>query len=120
MSILTTIKQRPENQKKIISLVTAVILTFIIVIVWFSFSGKSINGQLAEEGDNKLSSVSPMQVIKDEFSKVFSGFNDAVTEIESSSTVPVEIISSDLIISTSSVSSSTEENIASGTVDQIN
>lgn len=88
MGILTKIKQKPDGQKKIISLITAVILTLIIVVVWFSFNSKE--NQVAEERD-KLSSISPVQVIKDEFSKVFSSFKENIQASSSVSTTPVTI-----------------------------
>ena len=119
MGILNTIKQKPENQKKVMSLVLALILTLFIVGLWFSFSYNSSNETAGGE-QNKLSSVSPWQVVKDEFSKAFSGLKGEMfdTTEESSTTVQVEIVSDDLIdnsasssdeiISTSTATSSIE------------
>ena len=86
-----------ENQKKIFSLATAAILTLIIVVVWSSSPASSANGQLTAEKTDKLSSLSPLQVIKDEFSKAFSGFSEKAaalqgTTTQSTSTVPIEIL----------------------------
>lgn len=69
MGILTKIRQKPDHQKKMFSLVSALILTLIIVAAWYSFSNISVKTQLP--ADDKLSSVSPLQVIKDEFAKAF-------------------------------------------------
>jgi hypothetical protein len=98
MSILENIKQRPDNEKKIFSLITAVTLTLIIVVVWFSFTDISTGSKVVRAEQNKLSSVSPFQVIKDEFSKVFSNFDEKVDSLASTSstTVPIEVISEDL------------------------
>ena len=95
MGILNSIRNQPDNQKKIVSLVLAVILTAIIVSVWFTYSDKGEN-KIASEEPNKLSSVSPFQMIKEEFSKAFSGFKEMTSstteEIISTSTVQIEII----------------------------
>lgn len=90
----------PDNKKKVFSLVIAAVITFVIVTVWISLT-KS-DDKLAENEVNKLSSVSPWGMIKDEFSKAFSSFNELTEstsststdtlDIMSSSTIPVEII----------------------------
>jgi len=100
MSILTSIKQRPDNQKKFFSVVLALIITFIIVGVWFSFSGNSIDSSIASEEPSKLSSISPLQVIKDEFSQTFSSLKEA--SINDDTVIDfVEIIDDALASSTS-------------------
>ena len=71
-----------DNQKKIFSLALAAVITLVIVVIWYSLGDKK-NNQIAEETEIKLSSVSPMQVIKDEFSKAFAGFNEKVTDMAS-------------------------------------
>ena len=110
MGVLTKIREMPDNQKKIFSLISAVVLTLVIVVVWFSFTSSSANTQLAaEQSESKLSSLSPMQVIKDEFSKAFSGFNSSVASsspqststLESTSTIPIEIVTEATTSSTS-------------------
>ena len=112
MTILNNIKKRPDNQKKFFSLVLALVLTFFIVGFWYSFTSDSSVNKKTGESENKLSSVSPWQIIKDEFSKVFSGFNDKVANLESISTLPVEVISDNLATSTGT---STAEIIATST-----
>lgn len=100
MGILNKIRQRPDNQKKLFSLVMAIILTLIIVVVWYSFTSNSGSKQIAgEETPNTLSSLSPLQVIKDEFSKAFSGISDKLsgTGSSGSSTVSIEIVSDNLV-----------------------
>jgi hypothetical protein len=86
MGILTKMKQRPDSEKKLFSLVLAGVITLVIVMGYFSFSNSDPK---VEDESGKLSSVSPIQMIKDEFSKAFSGFGE-----NSSSTpnVPIEII----------------------------
>ena len=69
MTILNNIKKRPDNQKKFFSLVLALVLTFFIVGFWYSFTSDSSVNKKTGESENKLSSVSPWQIIKDEFSK---------------------------------------------------
>lgn len=108
-----------DNEKKIFSLITAAVLTLIIVVIWFSFGDKKSTDLVTKE-EVKLSSLSPMQVIKDEFSKAFAGFNDkmddiaSTTLIESTSTlitdgqaIPIEIIESTTTASTT-ISTSSE------------
>ena len=82
-----------ENQKKIFSLIAAAALTLVIVVVWFS-AGEKTSADKAAVEESKLSSLSPMQVIRDEFSKAFSGFNESVPDLDISSTssIPIEII----------------------------
>ena len=99
----------PENNNKIFSVAMAAILTLVIVVVWFSFSKDSANDQVAVEKSNKLSSLSPWQVIKEEFSKAFSGLSEEF-EAVSSSTIPIEII----------VATSTDNTEVSTTSDNIN
>jgi hypothetical protein len=101
----------PDNQKKILSLAVAAILTFIIVITFFSLGDKTAANQVEKE-DAKLSSISPIQLIKDEFSKAFSNFNELKDNLESTTTeststiiideqaIPIEIITKDLATST--------------------
>ena len=106
-----------DNQKKIFSLALAAVITLIIVVVWYSFGDKK-NNQIAEETEPKLSSLSPMQVIKDEFSKAFSGIKASVADIDSSTTtesigtstdlIPIEIIEATSIASTT-ISTSSEK-----------
>lgn len=78
MQILNTIRQKPDSQKKILSLVLAFILTLFIVGFWFSFDRKSASNDMAGEEVSKLSSISPIQMIKEEFSKAFSGFSEII------------------------------------------
>jgi hypothetical protein len=110
MSILTKIRQKPDNQKRIFSFVGAGILTIIIFVVWLSFSRVSIETEITDE--DKLSSISPMQVIKDEFSKALSNFKDMTSSTTINSSVPVEIIELSTSTSTSTATttaSSTNE-----------
>ncbi len=89
MTVLDTIRKRPDNQKRFFSLITAGILTLIIVGFWFSFSRPTQT--VAEKETSKLSSVSPVQVIKDEFARAVAGFK-ASTEQLSTSTIQVEVV----------------------------
>jgi len=121
MGILDNIKQKPDNQKRVFSLIMAIILTLIIVIIWFSFSDNSTANKLADEG-NKLSSISPMQVIKEEFSKAFSNFKEIKEDIEEevSSTTVEKNIDDGLIIGTSTADFSTSSVETSTTNENIN
>lgn len=87
MSILTKIRQRPDNEKKVFSLVTAGVLTLIIFIVWISFTrtSKTLSTEQVATEDKTLSSISPIQVIKEEFGKAISNFK----EITASSTIGI-------------------------------
>lgn len=93
MSILEKIKQRPDNQKRVFSLIGAGVLTAIIFFVWLSFSRVSVETKI---NNDKLSSISPIQVIKDEFSKAFSGLKEnlSTTDIVSTSSLPIEVVQS--------------------------
>ena len=99
MGILTNIKQKTDSQKKVISLVVALVLTLVIVVVWFSFSSISVDTELPGESAGKLSSISPWQTIKDEFSSAFSK--------ASTSTLPIEIINESTSTATTVIASST-------------
>jgi hypothetical protein len=101
MSILTKIRQRPDNEKKVFSLVSAGVLTVIIFGVWFSATSDS--SEAKAESESKLSSISPVQVIKEEFSKAISSFKEdtespneeiATSSPQASTTIPIEIIES--------------------------
>ena len=76
MSVLEKIKRRPDNQKSFFSLLTAIVLTLIIVALWLSFSVKSAGKEVAED-QNSLSSISPIKMIKDEISKAISDYQEA-------------------------------------------
>ena len=108
MGILNKIRQKSDNEKKVLSVITATFLTLVIVVFWFSFTGNSAGNQITSDDQDKLSSVSPVQVIKDEFSKAFSNFNTQVYGSSSSKT-PVEVVSEDLASSTESSSTSSPE-----------
>ena len=97
MSLLDKIKQRPDNQKKIFSLVTAIILTLVILVVWMSFSGVS---DQPKTDSNKLSSVSPLGVIKDEFFKAFSNFKNITTELKATDTATSTATSTEIATTT--------------------
>ena len=95
MSILTKIRQRPDNQKKIFSLVVAGILTLVIIFVWLSFTNSAVNTQT--DNSDKLSSVSPTQAIKDEFSNALSSLKQDTSQVSSSTgtdTIPIEVVES--------------------------
>ena len=91
MGILNKIRQKSDNEKKIFSLISAVVITLVIVVVWSSFTGRSASDNEIDT-QNKLSSISPIQVIKDEFSKLFSTLGSNVKASSSTTTVPIEII----------------------------
>jgi hypothetical protein len=70
MKFLNKIKSRPSHEKNVVSLVLAGLFTFIIFSVWLGFgSNKDI-----QEETNKLSSVSPIQIIKEEFGRAYTDF----------------------------------------------
>lgn len=101
MDELTRIRQRSNNQKNLLSLFIALILTLVIVFVWYSFSNNT-NQPVREETPNTLSSLSPLQVIKDEFSQAFASIGDKISGF-GSSTVTVEIVSENLASSTDGI-----------------
>ena len=98
MGILNSIRKKSDNQKKVISLFLALTATFFIVGIWYSFTNNS------PVDNDKLSSVSPWQMIKEEFSKAFSDFNSDITISENKSSIPVEIILDNLSTSTATSS----------------
>ena len=114
MGILNIIREMPDNKKKVLSLVTAAVITFVIVTVWISLT--KTDDKLAEDQGNKLSSVSPWGMIKEEFSKAFSDFNEltestsstSTLDIISSSTVPVEIIEATSTATSTEMSTSSD------------
>jgi hypothetical protein len=108
MGILNTIKQKPESQKKVISLVISLIFTIFIVGIWFSLTYKKGDTEMANEEQNKLSSLSPIQVIKNEFSKVFSDIKKNTDTLSSTTlnNIPIEIFD-DGLASTSEITATT-------------
>ena len=103
MGILEKIRQRPENQKKIISLVSAAVITLIIVFIWYGYPFRSTNTNSVEANNDKLSSVSPFQVIKDEFSKAFTSSKSIFGEAASSTANnTVEVIEASTTLQASS------------------
>jgi hypothetical protein len=110
MSILLKIRQKPDNQKKIFSLISASILTLIIVVVWFSFNDSSAEKVTLKESE-KLSSISPMKMIKEEFSNIFSNFNSQMADIDISSTSDEVLIDSPVTTSTATSTAVSDINI---------
>jgi hypothetical protein len=88
MGILTYIRQKTDKEKKLLSLVLAAILTLFITLACFPFIAGSDKKQ-SDVSNNKLSSVSPIQMIKDEFSKAFSAFGESSSTTPS---IPIEIV----------------------------
>ena len=84
MGILTKIRQRPDQQKRVIALVSAAVLTLVVVVVWFSFTARLSRDEADLNAENKLSSLSPMQVIKDVFTGIFSDFKDQTSTMATS------------------------------------
>ncbi|OHA46985.1 MAG: hypothetical protein A2541_01025 [Candidatus Taylorbacteria bacterium RIFOXYD2_FULL_36_9] len=88
MGLLTNIRQKSDGSKKLLALIIAIILTLIIVGLWFSFTAKTAaDDQIVNQKPSLLSSLSPWQVIKEEFSKVFSDLSKKSDVI-----IPVEVI----------------------------
>lgn len=116
MGILTKIRQRPDNQKRIFSFVSAAIVTLVIFVVWLSFGDDPIETKLVKE--DTLSSLSPIQVMKEEFSKALSDFKESTESMSSttdyfgSSTVPVEVVES------TSTATSSDIEVASSTISE--
>ncbi len=98
MGILNSIRKKSDNQKKVISLFLALTATFFIVGIWYSFTNNS------PVDNDKLSSVSPWQMIKEEFSNAFSDFNSDILISENENSIPVEIILDKLSTSTATSS----------------
>ncbi len=84
MTLLEKIKQKPDHQKRVISVVTAGALTILIVGLWFSL-GRKDSSAAPEQAEATLSSISPLQVIKDEFSKAIDNFKETVSDGSTSS-----------------------------------
>jgi len=105
MGFLNIIRQKSDSQKSLFSIVTALVLTFFVVALWFSFSNNSSDDQV---NNDKLSSISPMQVIKEEFSKMFSVFDSNISDSASSSPIIVEIVPDLATSSGTSTKSNTE------------
>ncbi|MEI6190944.1 MAG: hypothetical protein WCP24_01075 [bacterium] len=114
MGILNKIRQKSDNEKKILSLISAVVLTLVIVVVWSSFTSSSASDNEVDAQD-KLSSISPMQVIKDEFSKLFSTLGSNIKASSSTTTVPIEIIKEET--GSPSLGTSTEISTTTTTID---
>jgi hypothetical protein len=107
MGILNKIRQKPDNQKKIFSLVSALVLTFIIIVVWISFNKDFSASKVVEKEPSKLSSISPIQMIKEEFSKAFSDFNAKVSDLEIDSLMASSSLISEEIMEATSTATST-------------
>lgn len=107
MGILTKIRQQPDNKKRIFSFTGAGILTVIIIVVWLSFSNSAVSNQA--DSSDKLSSVSPLQAIKDEFTNALSSYKQNILKVstttESSSSIPIEIVDTNSTTTTNSTSS---------------
>ena len=120
MGILTQIRRQPDNQKKFFSLITAFILTLVIVGFWLSFNYNSSTDQTADVSQDKLSSLSPLQVIKDEFSKAFAGFDGNASDT-ANSLLPVEVVpvdtssSTDSTITATSTATTTNQSLSTST-----
>jgi hypothetical protein len=97
MGILTKIRQKSDRQKNFISLIGSAVLTLIIFLSWFSFSADSTKESIINKTENKLSEISPLQIIKEDISNAFSEFNSKISDLKniSSSTDLVETINID-------------------------
>jgi biopolymer transport protein ExbD len=95
MNFFKNIKgNKTDNQKNIISLVLAVLLTLIIVFVWSPFKNNrskevSIDSETEE---SRLSSISPIAVIKEEFSRMWSVFEGHDTFVPKEDEVTIEFL----------------------------
>lgn len=114
MGILSSIKRRSDSEKNVFSFFTAIIFTLVIVGVWFSFKSAYSNNQANGEKENKLSSLNPVQVIKDEFSRAFSNTKtDQVSNSAALIEVPVEDLSKPFVVSTTTIISTSTTDINS-------
>jgi len=86
MKFLDQIRQKPDNQKRIIAFSSSIFLTLVIVLIWFSSNGGS-DIKVSVNNDDKLSSVSPFQTIKEEFSKIFSNANEGLAKINEQASI---------------------------------
>lgn len=103
MGIFLKIKERPDSEKKIFSLITASVLTLIIVVVYFSYGEKKSDDLIDVKNENKLSSISPLKMIKEEFSKAFATAKESLNMNNQISTSSVEVVD-EIITSTSTES----------------
>ena len=84
MGLLQKIRSKSDKEKNIISLVSAGVITLIIIILWLGFgASKEIK---KDESDSKLSEISPFETFKEQFSEITGSFKDnlnkAVQEID--------------------------------------
>ncbi len=73
MGILTNIREMSDNKKNFFSFFGAIILTSVIIYIWFPWKTEEVN--LQEE--KKLSSVSPLHIIKEGFSNFKNIISDS-------------------------------------------
>ncbi len=109
MKFFTNIKKgRTDNQKNIISLISAFLITLVIIFIWSPFkNNKNNNFEIIEE--KKLSSISPVQMIKEEFSKAFSSFKEIKEEEFLIEEIPINDILIEIVQSTSTEATTTNE-----------
>jgi len=109
MGILNKIKQKPDSQKRVISLVFSLVITIFVVGIWYSFSEKKGSTELSADEQSKLSSLSPIQVIKDEFSRMFADIKQGADVISSTTldNIPIEIFDEETASTSEAVGTST-------------
>jgi hypothetical protein len=109
MSIFTKIiSGRSDGQKNIFSLFVALVITASIITIWSPFKNTK-NDNLEIQEEKKLSSISPVQMIKEEFSKALSSFQEVNLEEIPMDEVPVNNIPIEIIQSTSTEATTTSD-----------
>lgn len=88
MGILNKIKEKPENHKRVISIVSAGLLTLIIIYFFLYIPNKNLNIDKPET--KNLSAISPIQAFKSQITDLF--LNNTEDEEASSTTIIIETI----------------------------
>ena len=73
MGLLQKIRAKSDKEKNIIALVSAGIITLIVVILWLGFAPAE---KKKSDSDLKLSSISPFETFKEQFGQIKQDFSD--------------------------------------------
>ena len=107
MGLLQKIRSKSDKEKNIISLVSAGVITLIIVILWLGFGvSKEIK---KNESGSKLSEISPFETFKEQFSEIAVGFKDNVEKITEGINKFSQNVNSDISTTTATSTKSESE-----------
>ncbi len=87
-NFLEKIRQKPDPQKKLIALISASVITLIIILIWLPtvFNEKEKEEKIVEEVKDPVSEVTPISNLSDQVGEIKGIWNEITSQFKNSTT----------------------------------